>query len=664
MKSVVIGTAGHIDHGKSALVRALTDIDPDRLKEERERGITIDLGFAHSQAEGINLAFVDVPGHERFVKNMLAGAGGFDAVMLVVAADESVMPQTREHFEICRLLRIPAGVIVLTKSDLVDADTIDLVRMEVRDLVAGSFLEDAPILAASSRTGEGLDVLRASLVSMGREARARPSAGTARLPIDRVFTMKGFGTVITGTLVSGEIAIDEELEVLPRERRAKVRGIQVHGVRQERAMAGQRVALNLGGVETSDLGRGDTLLAPGTLEATTMLDAIVEVVPGGKPLRHGARVRFHQGTSEVIGRVAIAGPVAAGRSAGAELAPPDGKASAEIAPGARAYIRLRLESPAVVTRGDRYILRAYSPAVTVAGGEVIDPCPPRVGIRGAAARRRFTCLDPSQTPEAGAPDLASGADAAAERALAVMIEEAGVAGLPAAAAISRAGLAPAVARETADRMLRAGAIVQAGDRLFDGTLSRALAREIVKALGEYHREQPLSEGIPREEVRERFFRHGSAALFETVLADLVKTRMIVARDRLALAGHTLALTADEARARDLIERAFREGGLKPPDAEALAPIARADAAVADRMVKLLLRQKVLVKVENLVFHAEALRRLRDEVAALKQEKANATLDVGAFKDRYGITRKFAIPLLEYLDRERVTRRVGDVRVVI
>ncbi len=397
MKSVVIGTAGHIDHGKSALVRALTSIDPDRLKEEQERGITIDLGFAHWQAEGINFAFVDVPGHERFVKNMLAGVGGFDAVILVVAADESVMPQTREHFEICRLLHIPAGLIVLTKSDLVDADTIELVRMEVRELVAGSFLEDAQIVPASSRTGQGFDALRSALVSLGRAARGRPSEGTARLPIDRVFTMKGFGTVVTGTLVSGRIALDDELEVLPRERQVKVRGVQVHGVRQESAAAGQRVALNLGGVETSDLGRGDTLLTPGSLEATKMLDALVEVVPGGKALRHGTRVRFHQGTSEVLGRVAIAAP-AAFDATGAKAGGAGEAGGAEIPPGQRACIRLRLESPAVVTRGDRYILRAYSPPVTIAGGEVLDPRPPRGGIRNAAARVRFARLDPHARP--------------------------------------------------------------------------------------------------------------------------------------------------------------------------------------------------------------------------------------------------------------------------
>jgi selenocysteine-specific elongation factor len=648
MKSVVIGTAGHIDHGKSALVRALTGTDPDRLKEEQERGITIDLGFAHWNDEEVNLAFVDVPGHERFVRNMLAGVGGFDAVVLVVAADESVMPQTREHFEICRLLHIREGVVVLTKSDLVDADTLELVRMEVRELVSGSFLEDAPIIAASSKTGEGLDQVRDALLDIGRGARVRPIERPARLPVDRVFSVRGFGTVATGTLVSGSIGLDDEMEVLPQRRRVKVRGIQVHGERRERADAGERVALNLGGVEVSDLSRGETLAAPWSLETTRMLDATVEVVAGARPLRHATRVRFHQGTSEVLGRVAISG------LAGSEPAPAP---VPEVAPGERGYIRLRLESPAVLTRGDRYILRAYSPPVTIAGGEILDPAPPRGGIRSPGARRRFRALDPS------AP-LSGDASAPAERALVEMTAEAGTSGLPVSAVVSRAGFAPARGREVVARLVESGSMVGAGDRLVQAALCRQLGEKLVRALSEYHRVEPLSGGMPREEARERFFSRAAPGLFDVVIADLVAQNKIEARDRLALAGHSLSLSPAEERARERIERAFREGGLKPPDVAALAPLAGNDAGLADRMVKLLLRQKVLTRVDALVFHEEALRTLREDMAALKREHAGAKLDVGSFKDRYGVSRKYAIPLLEYLDRERVTRRVGDTRVLI
>src|SRR6266496_1077839 len=308
-KSIVVGTAGHIDHGKSALVLALTGTDPDRLKEEKARGITIDLGFAHLVVGDVNLAFVDVPGHERFVKNMLAGVGGIDLVVLVVAADESVMPQTREHFDICRLLHVPAGLVALTKSDLVDADTLEVARLEIRDLVAGSFLEGAPIVPVSARTGQGLDDFRAALLEASLRAGDRAVQSVSRLPIDRVFSMKGFGTVVTGTLVAGRIRTDDEFVAAPGSRRVKVRGVQVHGQRRDEAIAGQRAAVNLSGVEVSDLQRGQTLVSPDAFEETRLADAVVDVIAGAKPLRHGARVRFHQGTAEILGRVALIGPL-------------------------------------------------------------------------------------------------------------------------------------------------------------------------------------------------------------------------------------------------------------------------------------------------------------------------------------------------------------------
>ena len=308
---MVVGTAGHIDHGKSALVQALSGIDPDRLKEEKARGITIDLGFAHFEADGVTFALVDVPGHERFVKNMLAGASGIDYVLLVVAADESVMPQTREHFDICRLLGVTAGVVVLTKADLVDAETLELVRLEVRELVAGSPLARAPVVAVSSKTGAGLAALRAAMLDLARAAPRRASdrfgeGAAVRLPVDRVFTVKGFGTVVTGTLVSGVIRENDELVLMPAGRPVKVRGLQVHGRGRASAGAGQRAAVNLGGVDLAEVARGDTLATPGTLEPTRRFDAVLQLLPSARPLKHGARVRVHQGTSEVLARVALA----------------------------------------------------------------------------------------------------------------------------------------------------------------------------------------------------------------------------------------------------------------------------------------------------------------------------------------------------------------------
>ena len=338
---VVVGTAGHIDHGKSALVRALTGTDPDRLKEEKLRGITIDLGFAHLNEGETQLAFVDVPGHERFVKNMLAGASGIDGVLLVIAADESVMPQTREHFDICRLLGVSTGVVALTKADLVDSDTVELVRLETAELVAGSFLE------VSARTGEGLAEIRSALLEMADQALTRSPRGAIRLPIDRAFSVKGFGTVVTGTLVSGRVSVDAALTVLPSGCDVKVRGLQVHGAAQPVAVAGQRVAANLSGVDVSQIARGDTVVTPGCFEATRRVDAVLDLLRSAHRLRHGARVRFHQGTSEVLGRVVL-GP-------GLEETGGAGDAPGELPPGGRGFVRLRLERPAVLTRGDRFI---------------------------------------------------------------------------------------------------------------------------------------------------------------------------------------------------------------------------------------------------------------------------------------------------------------------
>jgi selenocysteine-specific elongation factor len=647
MKHVVIGTAGHIDHGKSSLVRALTGTDPDRLKEEKARGITIDLGFAHLVEDDIHIAFVDVPGHERFVKNMLAGVAGIDAVVLVIAADESVMPQTREHFDICRLLRVPAGLIVLTKCDLVDADTLELVRLEARELVQGTFLERAAIVSVSSETGEGLDDLKGALADIGRSVQGRSSTGAARLPIDRVFSMRGFGTVVTGTLVSGRVAAEDELAVLPADRRVKVRGVQVHGAKQALAQAGQRVAVNLGGVDVHDLGRGDSLVTPGSFEPSRVVDVLVEVLPATSAIRHGRRVRFHQGTVERLGRLSLAGVI----DAGGRL-----ERAGEIPPGRSAYARLRLEAPAVVTRGDRYILRAYSPAITIAGGVVLDPLPPRLGIRTPAGQARFAALG-------AIDDLGTPRDR--ERAVRYLVVESGLSGLPIAAMAPRAGVPPADVAGCAAALVATGGALMAGDRLVGPDVVRGLEERVLEQLGKYHAAQPLSEGMPREEMRERVFGRAGGGIFELVIERLAGQQRITARDRLARAGHRLALTPDEEKAQRAIEHMFRSAGLKPPEPGSIATTVGVRPDVADRMVALLVRQRVVVQVGALLFHEEALRRLKEEVVGMKSTGGGPhQIDVGSFKERYGITRKFAIPLLEYLDRERVTRRVGDARLIV
>jgi selenocysteine-specific elongation factor len=647
MKSVVIGTAGHIDHGKSALVQALTGTDPDRLKEEKARGITIDLGFAHLTIGDVNFAFVDVPGHERFVKNMLAGVGGIDLVMLVIAADESVMPQTREHFDICRLLRVPAGIVALTKADLVDAEMMELARLEIAALTAGSFLADAPVIPISSRTGEGLDRLRAALVDIGGRVRGRSPDTAVRLPIDRVFSLKGFGTIVTGTLVGGRVRIDDDLSVMPGERRVKVRGIQVHGVRQSEAIAGQRTALNLGGIVVDQVRRGQALVAHGAFEQTRVVDAVLEVLPDAKQIKPGARVRFHHGTVEILGRVVVIGP-------------PRDRATdqAGLPPGSRSYVRLRLEAPIVVTRGDRFIVRTYSPQRTIGGGHILDPLPPRTAVRDDATLNRCQQLDfePGSKADTVEAEL---------RAAQVVIDDAGDAAFPLFGLVSRLGVAPRDLTARVEALAKRGGAFQVKDVLVARTVVEHLKQRIVEALTQHHQVQPLSEGLAREEARSRLFGRGHPAVFEHVVDKLLAGRTIVGRDRLALSTHHVELSADAQRARSYIDRAFREAGLTPPDLASVTSDIGSPAGVVQQAVTLLQREKVLIKIDTLLFHDAALKQLKEDLTAMKASSGgDVRLDVSTFKERFGVTRKYAIPLLEYLDRERVTRRVGEARIIL
>ena len=629
MQHVVVGTAGHIDHGKSALVQALTGTDPDRLREEKSRGITIDLGFAHTIQDDIALSFVDVPGHERFVRNMLAGVGGMDLVMLHVAADESVMPQTREHFEICRLLRVPAGLVVITKADLADDAMLDVVRLEVEELVTESFLEGAPVVAVSARAGRGLEDLRLVLARLATSVRRRASEGPPRLPVDRVFSMKGFGTVATGTLLAGRLAQDEDLVLEPSGRSVKVRGLQVHGALRAEAVAGQRVAVNLTGLEVADVSRGETLTRPGSVTVTRHVDVRVELLESARPLLHGARVRLHQGTRELLGRVALSeGP--------------------HVEPGASAFARIHLEAPAVLVRGDRFILRAYSPLSTIAGGTVLDPLPPRRGVRTAAGAGRFAQLSEVDTPD---------------DAVMAMVEEAGLAGLPVDQLVSRAGVPWDGSEALGARLVQNGRAARIGAVLVSASQLSAVEPQILDAVARYHVRHPLEDGMPREELRERLFAPAPVAVYEEVLRRLVASKSVAARERVALKGHAVALTDEEARARDVMLDTLRLAALAPPNPAALARTIGVAPAVVNRMTVLLGRRGVLVKAGDLFFDVSALDRLKSEIQVLKQN-GTETLDVATFKSHFDLTRKHAIPLLEYLDRERVTRRVGDVRRIL
>jgi selenocysteine-specific elongation factor len=643
VRNIVVGTAGHIDHGKSALVYALTGTDPDRLKEEKARGITIDLGFAYLRDGDSTIAFVDVPGHERFVRHMLAGVGGIDAVLLVVAADESVMPQTREHFDICRLLAIPRGVIAITKSDLADHDTLALVRADIAELVKHSALGSAPVIPVSVRSGAGLDCLREALRSLANATPHRAADGAARLPIDRVFSMRGFGTIVTGTLVAGCVRADDELEVVPGSRRVKVRGLQVHGAAVERADAGQRVAVNLSGVDVKDLMRGQALASPGTLRAARTIDAWIDVLPTARAVRHGARVRFHQGTAEVMARVSVV------------AMPVDEGSSLAIGSGQGGYARLRLEADAAVTRRDRFVLRSYSPTVTIGGGRIVDPAAPGGGVRLAPTLQRFaTLLAPLQ----------EAANASEADAQALVVAEAGPQGIAATALTWRMGVAPHDVTRATRALANDGRALEAGDRLVSPIWRTRLAERVLAALDAHHKAQPLSDGISREEVRERVLGVAAPALAELVIHDLLDAGRISGRDRLALAGRQITLTPEESRVRDAIDRALRLAFLRPPESVRLAELAATSPVVVEKMLQLLVRQKMVVRLDGMPFHRDSLDRLKSEIRSLKEGSTRPAISVATFKDRYGLSRKHAIPLLEYLDRERVTRRVGDSRVLL
>jgi selenocysteine-specific elongation factor len=632
MKSVIVGTAGHIDHGKTALVKALTGIDADRLEEEKRRGITIDIGFAHLElpapsGETLRLGFVDVPGHERFVRNMLAGIGGIDLVLLVIAADESIKPQTREHFDICRLLSVRRGITVLTKSDLVDPETLDVVRLEVEDFLRGTFLDSshAPIVPVSSLTGAGMDDLKRALVRVASEVPARDSASLARLPIDRVFSMKGFGTVVTGTLISGSIHKEAELEVLPTAKRVRVRGIQVHGASSDQASAGQRTALNLASATTEELARGMTLAPPETFNATRRVDVQLSLLASAKPLKDRARVHFHSYTSETIATVVLY----------------DKK---QVAPGETALAQLRLSDFTLLLPGDRFIIRKFSPVITIGGGVVIENAPPSK-VRDVAAYAAYLS------------SLAKGSqpDAMRERVLL-----AGARGLSISEAVARTGWTSLQVATVASKLPE---ISRVHDFLIAKSALDVLRQKIIAALDSFHRQNPLVPGVSREELRGHF-PEASPEIFAHALETTLKEKKIeFSGDLVRLAGQGVALKDEEAESQKIIKGAFASAGLKVPALKDVLAGLKLDKVRAQKIVTLLLRDKVLIKIsEELVFHRDSLADLRKRLATEKIKSPK--LDIARFKDLTGVTRKYAIPLLEYLDREHVTRRIGDERIIL
>ena len=625
--SIIVGTAGHIDHGKTALVRALTGTDPDRLPEERRRGMTIDLGFAALTRPGRRFAFVDVPGHERFIKNMLAGAHGLDLVLLVVAADEGVMPQTVEHVAICRLLGLARGVIALTKRDLVTDEWLTLVREDVARLVAGTFLATKPVVAVSAKTGAGLEDLLEALEAEAALVGGRDATRPPRLPIDRVFTKRGFGAVVTGTLIAGTFQTGDEVSVEPGGLTARIRGIEVHGEARHAARAGERAALNLATLKASDLWRGQVVAPAHRFQPTTLLDVRLELLADApRPLPSNARVRLHHGASETMAGVTLLDGVR------------------ELAPGGACFAQLRLEAPALALPDDRFVIRSYSPPTTIGGGRVLDAHPPRRRgrLRAAGDFLAELAADPGR------------------RRLA-FVQRAGAGGLTLdeLAGLTGDGDAEleAFARQAADCVYLA-----ATRRLAARAALDALGRQICAALAAAHRERPLQPALPREDIRQRAARDVAPEVFQRVVTELVRQGTVVADERaLRLATHRTQLSAAEAAQKERIERICRAAGWKPPTLSELSRAADLAPAQAQAGVAALLAERRLLRVADFYFHAEAAAELIARLRAVKP--SGAELGVGDFKALFDVPRKYAIPLLEWLDQSGVTRRYGDRRVL-
>jgi selenocysteine-specific elongation factor len=643
VKRVVLGTAGHIDHGKTALVKALTGIDTDRLREEKRRGITIELGFAHLPLpDGAVAGVVDVPGHERFVRAMAAGAGGIDLVVLVVAADEGVMPQTREHLDICRMLAVPRGLVAITKADLLPelgADWLAMVEQDVRAAARGTFLEGAPLVPVSARTGAGLDRLRAELARLAADVPERPADGPLFLPVDRAFSLKGFGTVVTGTLLSGAVAPGDHVELLPLAPGTgglRVRSVQVHGAPADRALAGQRTAVNLPGVEPQAIARGQVLAHPGAIAAPTVLDAEVTLLTAApRALRHRAKLLLHVGTAQVAAQVVLLD-------------------RAELAPGASALAQLRLAAPAAALPGQRFILRGFAALEgrgrTVGGGRVL-------GIPGRRRKRgRPAELAQLEVLARGEPDARVGA----------VVAMAGPAGILEAALPGRTALPPRGIAQSLERLSSRGEAL-----LFDrehrawasGELARALSERLVAAVAAFHRDRPLAAGIGREELRAALPPIADARLFQRLLAQLVD------RGALALEGDAVRRPEHHAgrggaggELKERVAAALARGGLAPPWLAELPAAAGAPAGEVQAVLKLLVAEGRALRISaELYFDAAAVAGLRERLVG--HLRARREITTQEFKELVGATRKHVIPLAEYFDREKVTLRVGEKRVL-
>jgi selenocysteine-specific elongation factor len=622
-KKRVVGTAGHIDHGKTSLVRALTGIDTDRLPEEKRRGITIDLGFASWFTEEYQIGFVDVPGHERFVKNMLAGIGGIDSVLLVVAADESIKPQTREHFAICRLLGISSGVVAITKSDLVDRDILDLVRMEIEELVAGSFLHGKPIIPVSSATGSGLDRLRVAIVQSVAEVADRDaSTRVFRLPIDRVFTMKGFGSVITGTTYAGRVRVEDEVEVLPGTRRSRARAIQVHGEPREDASAGERTSMNLSDIPLDEIRRGQQVLHPDTLRPSSVITVRFDLLRDAKPLTDQARIRFHHLSAELLGKIHFVDDTVE-----------------ELRPGRSAFAQIRLESPVIAVAGDRFVIRRYSPALTIGGGVILD-----AHLSKLSHGTRAEILDTL-------------ADGSLPQRVELMAKLQGLRGVTLDELQARTGIR---SESLAKELRNVPNTSKTGNTFLHNDVLADFRRRAMEFMERYFQSNKMAVNVPKGEFVQKLVPAGAPVNF--LLHDLGKENIAVLQgDALDIPGRSKTLGGAEGELARAIEARYADAGLQTPATSELIKTIHQRPKVIEGVIGYLVKQGTLVRLaEGVYLHRDVVAAAREKLSSKKGE----TIDVSQFKDLFGISRKVAIPLLEYFDSQGATKRVGDSRMVL
>ncbi len=633
MQHYVLGTAGHVDHGKTSLIKALTGTDTDRLKEEKERGITIELGFASlALPSGATLGIVDVPGHEKFIKHMVAGAAGIDVALMVIAADEGVMPQTKEHLHICSLLGITTGLVALTKTDLVEPDWLDMVKTDIADYLSGTFLEGAPIVPVSAVRETGIKDLLAHINQTVLRLQEKTDDGIFRLPVDRIFTMKGFGTVVTGTLISDKIRVGEDIQILPENISARIRGIQVHNLPVEEAFSGQRTAINLQGIEKSTLERGNVLVRPHTVQPTKRLDVAFEYLSSNtRKLKNRTLVRLHNGTAEIMTRIVLLD-------------------ADELAPGEKAFAQLVLAADDVVVGGDYFVLRSYSPVTTIGGGRILDPLPNK------HKRRNAKILD----------DLRTLQDGTLPERIGVVLERAGFEGVTLGQLAFRLGTHTKKVREALEKLYSSRqAILMSGDdaATLSGTLFTQLEELLTKSLSLYHKENPLKEGISKEELKAALPPTVSVRLFNMALAALGKRQAIASeKDSIRLMTHQVQLAGEEDALRKTITEIYAQAGLTPPSLADVLNAQGAKKAKAQTIVKLMLKDGELIKInEDLCFARGALDKLREDYKAQLARDGKAT--PATFKDLTGLSRKYIIPLMEYFDTNKLTVRVGDHRIL-